>query len=108
MNTPKPRPPAPRPAYVPMWSLTRHASEQAVAKGFGVDAVLNAARSPQITYESMRVPGQYRHVSGRIVAVVDPVDRRVITVYENVTETDVRPDQTDADALAYGRGRSGL
>ena len=73
--------------------LTRHAAEQARNKGFDIDAVYRAANNPAITYESGRFPGQWRHVRDGIVAVVDPVTGNIITVYQNVVMTPMRPDQ---------------
>jgi hypothetical protein len=46
-----------------------------------------------------------RHIRGDVVAVVHPPSQKIVTVYRNVTETDLRPDQTDADAQRYGRSR---
>lgn len=87
------------------WSLTPHAAKQATAKGWSPDDLLSAAREPHTTYENGRYPGQMRHIRGNLVAVVDPASKKVITAYENVTETDLRPDQTDRDAQNYGRRR---
>lgn len=91
-----------------MFTLTAHAIKQANEKGFPVEAVLSAADFPGITYDNGRFPGQRRHIRGDIVAVVDPVKQTVITVYKNVVETDLRPDQKDRDAKRYAarRGQS--
>jgi hypothetical protein len=90
----------------PTYRLTYHAQKQAAAKGWTSEDILLAAEQPLHTYPSGRVPGQVRHVRGDLVAVVDPVAHRVITVYRDVAETDVREDQTDADAQRYSRRRT--
>ena len=84
-----------------MFTLTAHAIKQASEKGIEVSEVLSAANRPTITYANGRVPGQVRHIRGDLVTVVDPVSERVITLYRNVVETDIRPDQTDKDAKRY-------
>lgn len=62
-------------------------------------AVFLAATEPSTTYASRRNGGGMRHVRGDVVAIVDR--GAVITFYRNVVETPLRPDQTDADALAH-------
>lgn len=89
-----------------MFILTHHAKGQAAAKGLSIEAVLEAANDPSVTYANGRFAGQMRHIRGGIVAVVDPAKRVVITVYANVVETDARADQTDADARAYALKRA--
>lgn len=83
------------------YSLHPHAKTAAESKGFSFEAVLEAANNPTITYSNGRYPGQYRHIRGGIVAVVDPATSTIITVYENVTETGVRVDQIDRAARRY-------
>jgi hypothetical protein len=85
----------------PEYRLTYHAQQQAAQKGWSSAQVLEAANRPQQTTPSSRFPGQWRHVRGSIVAIVDPADRRVITVYQDVAETALRADQTDRDAKSY-------
>lgn len=84
-----------------MFTLTAHAIKQAQEKGVEIAEVLSAANRPSITYANGRVPGQMRHVRGDLVTVVDPISERVITLYRNVIETDVRADQKDEDAKRY-------
>jgi len=86
-----------------MYIIHPHALRQAESKGFSLDAVLEAANHPSVTYANGRYPGQMRHIRGGIVAVVEPLTLTVVTVYENVKETAVRADQTDRDARRYGR-----
>lgn len=92
----------------PTFRLLSHAMTQAEAKGFRVEDVLAAAQDPTHTYDNGRFPGQKRHIRGGICAVVDPVRCIVITVYTNVQETALRPDQKDADAKRYGLSCSAL
>lgn len=87
------------------FTLSGHAAQQARAKGWSEDQVLHAANNPSITYANGRYEGQMRHIHGDVVAVVHPASKKIVTVYQNVTETDVRPDQTDADAQRYERHR---
>jgi hypothetical protein len=90
----------------PEYRLTYHAQKQAALKGWSSAQVLEAANRPQHTSQSSRFPGQWRHVRGEIVAIVDPTDRRVITVYRDVQETALRSDQTDQDAQRYASRRT--
>ena len=76
------------------WTTTSHARRQAQSKGFDTYDLLAAAGAPEVTYaHGPAYPGQYRHIRAGIVTVVDPTARRIITVYVNVTETPIRPDQ---------------
>lgn len=88
------------------YSLHPHAARQATSKGWSHSEVLEAANAPHTTYENRRYPGQMRHIRGDLVAIVDPERKQVVTVYKNITETDLRPDQRDADAQRYGRRRA--
>jgi hypothetical protein len=90
------------------FTLSGHAAQQARAKGWSEDEVLAAANDPHTTYANGRYEGQMRHIRGDMVAVVHPDSKKVVTVYQNVKETDLRPDQSDADAQRYGarRGRA--
>lgn len=74
------------------FTLSGHAAQQARSKGWSEDDVLHAANNPSITYANGRYEGQMRHIHGDVVAVVHPVSQKVVTVYRNVEETDVRPD----------------
>jgi hypothetical protein len=85
----------------PTYRLTHHAQQQAAAKGWSSADVLLAANEPLHTYPSGRVPGQVRHIRGDLVAVVDPEEKRVVTVYQDVAETVLRRDQKDEAARRY-------
>lgn len=88
------------------YRLSPHAASQALTKGWSHDEVLEAANNPSVTYDNGRYPGQKRHIRGDLVAVVHPHSMTVKTVYTNVKETELRPDQTDKDAQKYGRSRA--
>lgn len=79
----------------PAPTITRHAAEQAKAKGFSARDTWLAMTDPDLTYPSnpKKFPGQERRIRGGIVAVVDIAANRCITFYENVKETALRPDQ---------------
>ena len=87
------------------FTLSGHAAQQARAKGWTEDQVLAAANDPHTTYANGRYPGQMRHIRDDLVAVVHPESRKVVTVYQNVKETDLRADQNDADAKRYAARR---
>lgn len=75
-------------------TLTRHAAEQAKAKGFTARETWLAMTDPDVTYPSgSKYPGQERRIRGEIVAIVDKAANRCITFYKNVEETALRPDQ---------------
>lgn len=75
-------------------TMTRHAVKQAKAKGFGPRETWLAMTDPDVTYPSgRRYPHQERRIRGNIVVVVDKVTNTAITFYENIVETDLRPDQ---------------
>lgn len=81
------------------YSFTRHAKTQAVEKGFSLADVLKAASEPTITYGNGMAANQVRHIRGDIVAIVDVENHSIITVYKNVTETEVRPDQVESGSV---------
>lgn len=81
------------------FTFTRHAKAQANEKGFSLDAVLKAASEPTVTYGNGMAENQVRHIRGDIVAIVDETTNTIVTVYRNVTETDVRPDQIESGSV---------
>jgi 3-deoxy-D-arabino-heptulosonate 7-phosphate (DAHP) synthase class II len=91
-----------QPSTPSTYRLTRHAKDQARLKGWSEAQILRVAENPLHTYPSLRVPGQARHIRDNIVAVVDPSTHKVVTVYADRVETDLRHDQTDRDSLQYG------
>lgn len=64
-------------------------------KGWTLHEVFLAQTDPDVSYPS-RHPGQVRRIRGNLVVIVDEAANRVITVYENVVETALRPDQIAA------------
>lgn len=83
-------------ATAPRPSVTDHAKHQAEAKGWSAREVWLAMTDPDVTYPSRRFPGQVRRIRGDLVAIVDEAANRCVTVYENVKETALRPDQVAA------------
>lgn len=78
----------------PAPSVTAHCKRQAAAKGFSPQDVYLAQTQPHITYPSgPKYPGQERRIRGNLVVVCDIARNVAITVYENVRETALRPDQ---------------
>ncbi len=73
--------------------ISTHAKEQAASKGFSLDAVFLAHSDPDICYANGRYAGQARRIRDGIVAVVDEARNLCVTVYANVVETELRPDQ---------------
>ena len=84
--------------------VSEHAERQAVAKGWTRDDIIDAVCSPHTTYPSLKYPGQVRMIKGDLCVVVEPASNRVVTVYKNVVETDLRPDQiARGDKIRRGR-----
>lgn len=73
--------------------ISNHAKEQAAAKGWSLRDVWLAHVDPDITYASGKYAGQVRCIRGNLVAIVDEARNICVTVYANVVETDLRPDQ---------------
>lgn len=90
-----------RTTHRPQPTITRHAAEQAKAKGYTARETWLVMTDPDVTYPSnpKRYPGQERRIRGNVVAVVDITMNRCITFYENVKETALRPDQVEAGAV---------
>lgn len=86
-----------------MFTFTDHAYRKINHDADLAKKVMDAARFPSVRYESGRFPGQHRHIRDGWVAVVE--GNRVVTFYENVVETDIRPDQVDDDATTYAKKR---
>lgn len=86
-------------------TLSHHVVKQALAKGWTVQQIQDAADKPQVTYANGRYPNQMRYIRDGIVAIVDPLKGEVVTCYANVVETDLRADQRDRDAQNYNRRR---
>lgn len=97
----------PRPRTTPGgWDLSQHVVRQAQQKGIPLPEVEACVDFPETSYPSRRFPGQVRRTRGRLCVVVDPEERRAITVYLTQVETDLRDDQrSDPDAVAYDQRR---
>lgn len=88
------------------FSATAHAVATAEAKGFDLEAVEAVWRSPDITYPSNRYKGQHKRLGAGLCLCCDDKTGRVITIFVDQVETDLRPDQTqDNDAQAWHRRR---
>lgn len=85
------------------YRLSFHAKKKAREQNIPEAAILASANHPTVTYENGRFPGQWRHVRDGLVATVDPEKQTIVTFYQNVVETPLRSDQTDAAALAYAQ-----
>jgi len=72
---------------------TAHFVRQAQSKGFTAQETWLAMTEPHITYPSGQYPHQERRIRNDVVCVVDTITNQAITVYKNVVETDLRPDQ---------------
>ena len=85
-----------------MLTFTQHAYNKINGDADLAVAVMGAANSPTVAYESNRHPGQWKHIRGEWCAVVDPRAGKVITFFRNVVETDIRADQADdPDAVRF-------
>lgn len=73
--------------------ISNHAKDQAAAKGWSLWQVYLAHIDPDVTYPSGRYPGQVRCIRGNLVAIIDATRNICVTVYENIVETELRPDQ---------------
>lgn len=88
------------------YTLGRHILEQAAAKGISLDALIAAVDKPITAYESYRYPGQRKHIRDGICVAVDIKEKNAITVFIDKEYTDVRADQTDADAQKYAQKKA--
>ena len=86
--------------------ITAHAMRQIASKGFDLATVEAVWRNPDYTYPSHRYPDQHKRVGGGLCLCCDNSSGRIVTVFVNQTETDLRPDQRDRDAVRYGQTRA--
>lgn len=73
--------------------LSKHCVLQAREKGFSLEAIRAAAVDPDVTYESHRHPGQYKHIKDGLCVVVDHEKAVIITAFLHHVRTALRPDQ---------------
>lgn len=83
--------------------MSAHAAKQIAAKGFPMSAVAEVWHNPDTRYPSFRYPGQHKRIGNGICLCCDDVTGRIITVFVNQTATELRKDQTDADAKRWAR-----
>lgn len=97
------------PAQPSGYRLSHHvATVVAKNKGYEHAQMLAAANDPGHAYVNPLDSKQMVHVhkDHSIAVVVDPRAKKVITAYDNVKETDLRPDQK-ARGVQKGRGARG-
>lgn len=81
--------------------LTVHAKSTIATKGISLATVEAVWRDPEMTYPSHRHPGQHKRVGQGIALCCEDETGKVITVIIHQTNTPLRADQLDADALAW-------
>ena len=86
-----------------MFSMTAHAVRTIESKGFPLSVVQAVWQDPDTRYPSFKHPGQHKRTGQGVCLCCDDDTGRVITVFINETATDLRPDQTDADAVRWAR-----
>lgn len=85
------------------FKMSRHCAEKVVSAGISADAISEAYSNPDTTYPSHRYPNQEKRIGAGLCLCVDRTTGVIVTVFQHKVETALRPDQTDRDALAYGR-----
>lgn len=75
------------------WRLDPHAEEQMERRGFDLPRVLMAADKPGWMVRSTRDPRLEERKRGNLTVIVDPAERRVITVYDHT--------KSDSEATAW-------
>jgi hypothetical protein len=88
------------------WKLSRHVLDQAALKGIKLEALMACVDNPTVAYESGRYPGQKKHIRDGLCVAVDVSSKTAITVFLDRVYTDVRDDQTDADARKYAEKKA--
>lgn len=87
------------------YTLTAHAASTIEAKGFDPDLIEAVWRDPDVTYPSHKHRGQHKRMGQGVCLCCDDKTGKVITVFVNMVETDLRADQTDSKALAWSANR---
>lgn len=82
-------------------NLTAHAKSTIETKGISIEMVEAVWNCPDVTYPSHRYPGQHKRVGQGLALCCENATGKVVTVFVDRTETPLRADQTDADALAW-------
>lgn len=85
--------------------MSRHCTEKVLSAGISVADISGVYNNPDMTYPSHRYPSQEKRIGNGLCLCVDRETGVVVTVFKHKVETDLRADQTDRDALAYGRRR---
>jgi uncharacterized DUF497 family protein len=85
-------------------NITTHAERTIESKGIALEDVEAVWHDPDLVYPSNRYPGQHKRIGRGIVLCCEDSTGKVITVFVNMTNTPLRPDQRrDADALAWAK-----
>jgi hypothetical protein len=87
------------------WTISAHLLAQAASKGIPAAALIAAIDTPATVYPSRRYPDQDKHIRDGICVAVNPATRTAITCFVDRVETDLRADQTDADAAGWNSRR---
>lgn len=87
------------------YTLTAHAVSTIESKGFDPDLIEAVWRDPDVTYPSHNHRGQHKRMGQGVCLCCEDRTGKVITVFVNMTETDLRDDQTDSKALAWSANR---
>lgn len=85
-------------------TLTAHAVRTIEAKGIRLEDVRAVWASPDVQYASHKHPGQHKRIGRGLCLACDDQTGRIITVFVDQVETDLRPDQRfDPQAVAWAR-----
>lgn len=85
--------------------ISEHCTAKALAGGIDLDDIAAVYNDPDTVYPSLRYPHQEKRIGRGLCLAVDKRNGVVCTVFKDRIETDLRADQVDIDALAYGRRR---
>lgn len=72
--------PIPRPGPEADWTFTQHALEQAGERDIDMDVARQVAAYPEMNIPSAKTPGVREHIGRGLIVVVEPEQKRIITV----------------------------
>lgn len=85
-------------------SMTAHAVRTIEAKRIDLNDVRAVWESPDVQYPSHKHPGQHKRIGRGLCLACDDQTGRIITVFVDRVETDLRKDQRfDPQAVAWAR-----
>jgi hypothetical protein len=73
------------PSVADQWQVTRHAADRAQERRFTVDQMLRAAVDPEKVIPSPKSATAVYHARGDCCVVVNPAQKRIITVHDKFT-----------------------